>query len=339
MNLYQFEENLMKNVQTAIKFSKKQYVPGIEDLRPLGLGRMTLVLNAADGNAPMSNVPCVNLDAYRDEIRAVKTHEEELDLIRKIIEELAEEMALAESMDGVLADYTQVKDRLVLQVVNYEKNKDALEHIPHRIIAEELALVVHAAVAKHEDGFSTTGIITNGHKEEWGVSLHQLFSDAMQSAPKLLPDRLIPLHESVYESFADELTDFPEARARQLMESFISGLTNDAPIYVLTNEYGSLGAASLFYPQQNMRISERLGCKKFYGMVLSTDVALVVPDDGSVAVDSVMRLLAGVIKELVADGAGALSSKVMHFSTATNGTILMFDHIYSCEEVCDGQGR
>lgn len=123
----------------------------------------------------------------------------------------------------------KIKEQILFQVVNAQKNRDLLEHVPHEIHLD-LALVFFY-IADQEDGRKKIFLFNNAQMKEHGITKKELKKWAMENTPRLLP---VSFH-----SMGDLLREFQ-------FEDQITAA--HVPMYVLTNVKMFLGAACIFYP-------------------------------------------------------------------------------------------
>ncbi len=100
-----------------------------------------------------------------------------------------------------LANYDFIKDKLVLEAVNAEKNASLLEKVPHKNM-EDIAIVYRAILGQMEDGNATV-LITNAMLDTMDVTKEQLHADAMISSPEVRPVEVKTLFATVDELLPD----------------------------------------------------------------------------------------------------------------------------------------
>lgn len=88
-------------------------------------------------------------------------------------------------------DVNYVKDRLIVSLINAERNVDILKDRPHRML-EDLAIVYKVLVNKDETGTGTIPV-TNSHMEYWGLTEEQLYETAIKNSNMFEPPFMINL--------------------------------------------------------------------------------------------------------------------------------------------------
>lgn len=130
---------------------------------------------------------------------------------------------------SMFRDYDKAKERIVMKLVNAEKNKHLLKSVPH-ILIYDLAIVFVCNVSDVMNEYAAI-LIYNQHLRLWEVNAEDLYEAAKVNSPKLLPPRLDSLHD-VFQYITDESLPFLE-------ELGINILTNHKKVY---------GATCMVYP-------------------------------------------------------------------------------------------
>lgn len=152
-------------------------------------------------------------------------------------------------------DFEQVKERIVFQLVNYDKNQELLKQIPH-IPYLNLAIIFKCMVYSDMTGNASI-LIHNQHMERWNINTAQLLELAKQNTPKLLPCTLRSL-ESL------------------LGSSTLLTIPGQYPMYILTNELKLHGASCILYPNLLKELSKHTD-SSFYILPSSIHEVLLLP--------------------------------------------------------------
>ncbi len=86
---------------------------------------------------------------------------------------------------ATLTDYDQMKEKLIMEVVSKEANKEMLSNIPHKEM-EDMSVVYRFDMGTNEDGRATI-LVTNQLMDSMGINAEQLHADAVENAPKIKP--------------------------------------------------------------------------------------------------------------------------------------------------------
>lgn len=127
-----------------------------------------------------------------------------MDIIREQIVEIYRDRSTENIPDfNFFSNYDEVKNCLSFKVINYKKNQELLKDVPH-VIFLNLAIVFYCQICSREMGNATV-LIHNSHMENWDISKRQLYRDAMENAPKILPGSIQTMEEVIKETFRQEL--------------------------------------------------------------------------------------------------------------------------------------
>lgn len=134
-------------------------------------------------------------------------------------------------------DYNNVKSRIVFKLVNYARNRELLQDVPHYRFLD-LALIFNCLVESSPSG-SATILIHEHHLSYWNITCDDLYALAQQNTPKLLSYEIRDMTEVLKELFSDEeltseLPDFDNLSGNSM--------------YVLTNRYKLNGSGCILYP-------------------------------------------------------------------------------------------
>lgn len=157
-------------------------------------------------------------------------------------------------------NYSQMKDKLIMQVVPTESNAEMLASIPHKEI-EDLSVVYRFAMESTEDGMATI-LINNELLERYGITAEQLMQDAEAIAPEHNPATLRNMSD-VMSEMSDGLLNMPPS-----------------PMWVASVESGVNGAGIIGYPDFMDQAAEKLG-GDFYLLPSSVHEVILIADDGS----------------------------------------------------------
>ena len=227
----------------------------------------------------------------------------------EIVERAAEivDQGLAAKPDidvSVLADYEQMKDKLVMEVVSAETNKDMLETVPHKRI-EDMA-VVYRFVLDYDDQTRASVLVTNQMIENMGITHEQLHADALENAPQLKPLEIKGMAEVVAEMMG--LTAEQAADA-----GIIPFDPADEKMYVATVPDKMHGASVLAYQDFMDQASERAG-GDFFVLPSSIHEVLIVPDDGTIKLEDLKSMVKDV-NETQVDPKDRLTNNVYHYDS------------------------
>lgn len=167
-----------------------------------------------------------------------------------------------------LLDFEKIKDRIIVNVINTERNCKMLEEVPHTEV-EDLSFI-YKIMLTSEEHESATITIKNEHLALWNdVTLEKLHEVAFANSRRLLPVKV--------ESMRNILMRMPnfDNEENDLLNDL--GLHEDmgCPMYVISNRMFFHGAAAIFYSDALSKISEEMG-ENLYVLPSSVHEVIVV---------------------------------------------------------------
>lgn len=136
-------------------------------------------------------------------------------------------------------DFPHVKDKLMIKLIHYCRNKALLKDIPH-LRCLDLAVVFYCLLSVTPSG-SATILVRNSHLRLWDITPQELYRQALQNSVSQLPPSCAPL--------SDFLT--PEELAASDTKIWL---------HMLTNRHKLFGAACMLYPSLLRDTAQRLDC-------------------------------------------------------------------------------
>ncbi len=185
------------------------------------------------------------------------------------------------------SEYKEVRDRICYRLINYYKNKEMLEDIPH-IKYLNMAIIFFYAFSSPILGEGTI-TINNSHLEMWDVSKEELFRRATENTPglfKLEVYGIVELIKALTGKSADELEE-------EMKEAY------KLPMYVLTNTNRHMGAISVMYPGVLNKLAQQEGSNLFL-LPSSVHEMIVLADTGQ-DIDDLRKMVQEVNSTQVAE--------------------------------------
>ena len=219
----------------------------------------------------------VGIDKFYDAMENGRSYDEVVD---KAVDVVTNGITQRPDFDiNSLSDYSQMKEKLAMEVVSAEANKEMLETVPHQNI-EDMAVVYRLVLNSDDEGRASI-LLTNQLIESMGVTPEQLHADAMENAPQIKPVEI----KGMSEVMAEMMGLFPVA-------------PEDEKIYVATVPDKVHGAGVLAYQNFMDQAAERAG-GDFFILPSSIHEILIVPDNGEIRSNPIptMKSIGGVKDE------------------------------------------
>ena len=203
---------------------------------------------------------------------------------------------------AALTDYSQMKEKLAMEVVSAETNKDMLQNVPHQNM-EDMAVVYRFVLSSDDDGRASI-LVTNQILENMGVTPEQLHADALENAPQIKPAEIKGLSEVMAEMMGAEQAE---------MMGIVPVAPEDEQMFVATVPDKVHGAGVLAYQDFMDQAAERAG-GDFFILPSSIHEILIVPDNGKMDLKELEAMVKEVNATQVAP-ADKLTDSVYHYDS------------------------
>ncbi|MCR5148069.1 MAG: DUF5688 family protein [Eubacterium sp.] len=239
-------------------------------------------------------MPCIYPD--NDFIQNYENYtEEEIDRYAAIFADNFRK-CLKNNVEGqTFIDFTfeTVKDKVILSLVNLERNRERLESCPY-IIFNDLAITFRVYYDINVDSGSV--LIDNRIIDYWGVSVEELWNHAIENMTREYPaviERLDSFISNICNLSYDQ--DDNEIFAEDML------FDDNCPLYMLTNNKMFYGATAMLYKDVLSDVYNRLGTD-YYILPSSINELIVVSkeecDDTEYLKSMVKEINIGVVSEI-----------------------------------------
>ncbi len=324
MDFTTFTEKVTKGVQEFLGGEVDVTVRDIRKNNGIFLKGMTMFAKGCN----MS--PTIYLDDFYKAYIAGKTLASVVEDIVKIYE--STKVRGNVNMDFFLS-YEKIHKQIYCRLINYEKNKDILEEIPHRRYLD-LAVVCYFAYTNEMIGNGTI-MIHRSHLESWEITEEQMLDNAIENTQNILGyssfNMLHMLRDMLMERISTEpeaLAEFIEETPEEFTMDYVRQVVDDMllesgkrPMYVVTNRNKCLGAVCMMFDQVMNAMAEEIG-EGFIILPSSIHEVILVPEKDAVET--------GRLKEIVAEvNAGhvepqeVLSDNIYYYDRERHEVILL----------------
>lgn len=167
--------------------------------------------------------------------------------ISSIMEDLADQYCKARKQKmfevNDIMRFDAVQDKIVLRLVNYERNKEQLTNCPHKKYLD-LAVTFRYAVEVNEDGVASS-LLSNSEFENWGISQEVLYQVALRNTMKLFPHHIDYLSNTILNCIEKGSSVIPEELMKEMKE--LENMKGTIVMFVLTNQICINGATCMLY--------------------------------------------------------------------------------------------
>lgn len=254
MTYHQFIDEVQSYMSDHISAGSKISIQPITKNNNIHLDGLTII--EADSNLS----PTIYLNYYYEELEQGTP----LDTLKQNILTTYLQNKPRKKIDvSFYTDYSNIQDKILYKIINYEKNKELLEDVPHYTYLD-LAIVFYCLVSTTPTG-SATILIHNKHLDFWNITKDTLYGQALVNTPKVLCGKI----ENLGTLMAQLLTPLEYSEVMQEESS-------TCPMYVLTNELKLYGAGCIIYPHLLKDFANKIG-DDLYIIPSSIHEVLLVP--------------------------------------------------------------
>ena len=255
---------------------ENQIVDNITEMLPEGhtltIRKVTknngIILHGLVINNGTTNIsPTVYLDYYYNDYKEGRSIDE---LSSEVFNQYNKYKVDSDFDITVFTDFEKCKPNICYKLINYDKNRDLLEDIPH-IVYLDLAIVFYCILTEKQ--FETSSIlIKNSHMKLWDTTVTGLFDIASFNTPKKL--------KADIQSLSDIVTQIIARSGEEAEDEDMPSFINDSSMYVLTNQTKLYGATCLLYKGILKEFADKLNANLFIIPSSVHEVILVpVSDD------------------------------------------------------------
>lgn len=188
--------------------------------------------------------------------------------------------------------FENISDHIILRVVNYEKNRQKLEHCPF-IRKLDLALTFRILVEEESSQIGTV-LISDDLMRRWKVTASDLYKLAVANMQRLWEGVVEPVQDMIFEMADDQMA---EEYGVFLEEN--EG-AREMPLYVLTNAIRLNGASVLFYTDCLKSFADSVG-RDIFVLPSSIHEVLLIPVDEDVSAWDMRQVVETVNHQIVSD--------------------------------------
>ena len=294
MDYESFKEKFVEDVKDKLYEQGAEVSVRVNEVKKLNESYEAMSVTPEDSNIGV-NLP---IDKFYGAFEDGRTYEEVVDKAVDVINKGLEQKP--EIDVASLTDYSQMKEKLAMEVVSAEANKDLLETIPHQNI-EDMAVVYRFVLSSDEDGRASI-LVKNSIIDHMGVTPEQLHADALENAPLLKPAEIKGMSEVMAELMGVEQAE---------LMGIVPLDPKDEQMYVATVPDKVHGAGVLAFQDFMDQAAERAG-GDFFILPSSIHEVLIVPDNGKMDLASLENMVKEVNATQVAP-ADKLTDSVYHY--------------------------
>ena len=197
-----------------------------------------------------------------------------------------------------------IKDLLRVQVMDRDTAKDRLSELVSKSLGNRFEAVPYLKV-ETRDGMSGKLLITRSMAAHYHYPVAKLHETAMKNMIEMDPPKLSDMDQTMVSLLDDSYQ--PE----NLLER--ESLDDTSNLFVLSNENKEFGAAALFYPGIQERVSKLMG-GNYFVLPSSVHEVLVLPENGTFQPKELLSLVMEVNRTEVAPNE-VLGNRVLRYDS------------------------
>lgn len=246
MDFEEFRANVAENIR---EYLPEKYADAEISLQNVIKNNDTRLTGVVIKTEDSSIAPNIYLEGYYEQYSDGRGMEDILEAIAdaRINSEVPKDIDI-----GIIGSFEQIRDRIKCRLVNAEMNAAYLADKPHAMI-EDLAVLYSVDLGKDSGGHGMSAPITESLMERYGITADELHDIALANLAQ---------KEPVFTSMRDVMIGmmFPDGIPADDPIAMMMLPPEDAlPLFVLTNEEKTEGAAMLLDAKTMNGISEKLG--------------------------------------------------------------------------------
>lgn len=251
-------------------------------------------------------VPFISIDGAYEEYQEGRKMEE---IVKDVMEIYGNSgnLGLEEKVSSKqLGEWEWVKDKVMMKLVNTEKNQEMLKNHPSTPFLN-LSCIYYISLEIQKCECCSTNI-KNSSLQIWGVTVEELHNQALENMKKYVQDELKPMSQVL----AEILLENEDREFAKEMGSLVVELIEpqeEISMYVLSNVYRINGAASLVYSNKVKELAERLE-KDLYIIPSSVHEVILVPVKGEEREAEELKEMVLDVNDTMVDPAEVLSESV-----------------------------
>lgn len=290
-----FKEKFVEDLKEKLEDAGIEAKLSLNTVKKLNDSYEAVTITPEDSNLGM-NLP---IEKFYEAFEDGRPYDEVMDKAMEVIENGINERPDFNIAD--ITDYSKMKDKLAMEVVSIEANKEMLDTVPHQNI-EDMAVVYRFVLSSDESGRASV-LVTNQMLDTMGITPEQLHADAMENAPQLKPAEIKGMSEVLAELMGMEQAEMMG----------IPMDPKDEQMYVASVPDKVHGAGVLAYENFMDQAAERAG-GDFFILPSSIHEILIVPDDGNVKLADLEAMVREVNATQVAPE-DKLTDSVYHYDS------------------------
>ncbi|MGF7012322.1 hypothetical protein M2145_001030 [Lachnospiraceae bacterium PF1-21] len=206
-------------------------------------------------------------------------------------------------------DYDKIKERLAVQLVSIDHNKERLKDLLYKPLGNGFAFT-YSIIQNVISGTDARLYITREMAANHHYDLKALSNDALTATAKRSPAIFADM-----ESIMEEMTGQRERDSLPELTDELTFAESGEPMFVLSNPERVHGATCLYYPDAQEQIAKALG-DSFYVLPSSVHEQIIVPEGKALSPEDLTQMVREVNDSQLSPDE-LLSYDVLHYDKDT----------------------
>ena len=254
--------------------------------------------------SPSGIAPMLYLDEFYEEYQDGATVEE---IASHMLCMAAEAGVNAPDFDTQSMDYDSIADKLTMQMVEGERNKERLQSLVYRPIDNGMVMIPYIELGRDEGGFYRAPV-TKEMARDLDYDVDKLLDKAFEN----LMEKNVPVFFEMGLGSLEAINSVEDINP--MREDF--EIDTGGCMYILSNHRKDDGASVLFYPGMKERIGELLG-QNYYVLPSSLHEMIIVPEHAGPTLEHLKQCVRDANRTIIAPQE-VLSDKVFLFDRERN---------------------
>ncbi len=230
--------------------------------------------------------PTIYLEGFYQKYKDGADLDQVVKEVARVTDEHSAGPEFAENIAEDFKNFDFIKDRVILTVVNTEKNAEMLKNTPHTE-KEDLSFIYKVMLGEDKRDGMATITIKEEHMAYWGLTVEDLHSLAMKNSQEKLPASVKSMNDIMLEMLGRD--GLPE----EVVEAMIMNMPPENQMYVISNSNSVNGASAIFYSDALADLSDKLGGVDLFVLPSSVHEVIAVSTDMGTP-----EMLAEMVKEV-----------------------------------------
>ena len=245
-----------------------------------------------------SCMPTIYLeDCYKDYENGKSIEE----LAKGIIATTIEAYLQAPAIEDMSFEYEDIKDKVVVQLVDSEMNKERLKEFVYKPIDNGFVLVPYIVIKEDNQG-SMRAAISKEMARDLNYDVDNLVDIAFKNTVERYSPTFMGMPAMLFQKYAPEMMN-------PMREDF--EIDQHLGMYVLSNVNNREGAIALFYPEMTERLGDILQ-DSYYVLPSSLNEMIIVPQNADIPLEELQKMVKSANRTFI-DASDVLSDRVLFF--------------------------